>query len=675
MATPEIPSPEKNEEAVLPKNLCESLGAAERNGEEPRLLARRLREFMQPKAGEELEEVHARERAVDRAIDELVKNFKLRNTLHRFLWLSYKKFDGMLLDNSPLETLLERGRSTAKTPKHDGLTEHRGNEAFIDAIEQFRNDVSPVLLKHALLEIAENDPECLLYKYKQYRDIPYSKEIVLQAALCLAEKDPKASAYQFRPGVYIEDIPSEVQREILEMILKKDPRPIAHNLYRYIEDEFKDRNDLRPLLIEAKQVADFDKLIGEEMEFGERVTVIDDRLHNINAELMPRGGHSALDRFNQETGMSLRCMGIRSNEPSFVMKEQYFEFVFINTFSGINSLPFRIALQYGEIRGAKSAADALVLLRSKYQEQLVLHQQQYDVWQKAESFDLPREGKTAVMLAIVPHLLRGIESDFVRMGEIYTKEYGASVVAVGVENENNWKEAREKGGAGTMPEASEATTEKLLSDFGAQLRKAIDDGKRAFVFHFMMHGDDDGTFSTADEKSVSSERIAAVCSQQYKGKPISSQLQIFFIRESCLSGSQTEKDIAFFQNKNISVKEYIALATSAKDTSSTAGLQLGNAGLISEKMRGDDAALFSYYFSYYHELLDHMRTQGVMIKPPVGTLSHAFQFADRMSREESSAIAGPAGQNPEGRRYSTEKKLNDYFTQLLGSEGDTLQHT
>ena len=651
----------QSETSVTPEAedaLKEKLRTLER-GEKPGKVARELREFIRPREGEGKEATHAREVEIDRAIDAHVNDVELKAIIYRFLWL-YKEPNGFGM-SSHLENLLRDG-----------------HEEFLNTIAEHQEKTSPTLIKHALIQIVENDPERMLYDYKKYKDLPCAQEVVIQAAFRLAETNASASAFQFVPGKYIEGVPHSEQRKILEMIINKDPRPVAKDLYPYINFEFKDRDDLKPMLNEARHIYNLDQEIAKNMTFEDRVEKINGDMTNINAELIPRAGKSALDQFNTETGMSMQCMGIRSNVKSYVSELKYFELDFINTFGGSNKLPCRICLTYGEVRNAKTHEDVLRLLRSKYKEQMALHKDQYEVWEKSKSFDLPKNNRTAVMLALVPKHLRGIESDFVRMAEIYLEEYEAHIVSVSVEEEEKWNDAvKENNNDLNLPNVAAATTEHLFGDpsmkiegeLSKQLKKAIDNEMETFVFHSMFHGDDDGTFETVDRSDTSAKRIAEICAEEYNGKSIAEQISIVVLKESCLSESQVDTELLYFNQKKTPIKDYVSIASSGKNTSSTAGFMTINAGLKSEEMRnsefyGDNSALFTYYFSYYYELLDYKRSIGEKTEPPFGTFSHAIQFADRMSREASAEIAGEEGQNPVGRRYSTEQELGDYFTKL-----------
>ena len=112
------------------------------------------------------------------------------------------------------------------------------------------------------------------------------------------------------------------------------------------------------------------------------------------------------------------------------------------------------------------------------------------MWSRKYSYDLPKNGKTAVMFAMVPGSLRNVESDMVRMAEIYKSNYGASFSAVCVQKMDNWQKALQDKNpeAIGIPQAVGATEKEILDTLVISLKKAIDDGKEAFVFHYMMHG-------------------------------------------------------------------------------------------------------------------------------------------------------------------------------------------
>ena len=676
-------------------------------------IANRLRAFIEPRTGEDVRETRARESAVDQAIDELVPNFEQRATIYRWLW-------GNRIDD------LLPARADAR----------KGEEAFIKSFPEHVRTFSPVFLKHALMELTERNPGLVFRERRMYQGQPYAATVLREAALGAAtvnvnmdaetvlqayeeyRDDPAAerivTAATNRAQGYIifnwdsrndfnftrslgrapyartvlctaaGRLPDEACRcfanilthvptiagDILQAAIASNPLS-ADRLYG--EPRYRDDPVFGPLLRGAHAVSVLSEGFRKSTSYTERHRDLDAGIRQINAELVANENRSALDAFNTETGLSVRCMGITIGS----------QLIFINTFEGTNTVPVRITLLYGEMRNARTREQVLALLRAKWQAEQKTHKEDYQKWQKAYQYDLPRNGRTAVMIATVPGQLRGIESDMARMAEIYHQQYGASFTSIAAENPKAWAAAvKQRGGTLSSPEASTATAEGILKSLQSGMRQAIDGRMEAFIFHFMMHGGTDATAAAVD-KSIPAQRIAEILATPYGegGRPLCAQIDITIFMESCYSGSQLEAIIAYLRERRVPVKNLRIIAAAARNTVAAADQRFDRAALIDDNLRqpqGEQGGTFPYYFSYYFTMVAEIRARGGTVRPPLGTYAHAVQFADRMTREESEHVVNQfsgnsprQSQNPEAIHYSTEGEGKSLYFSSLQQDPDS----
>lgn len=503
-------------------------------------------------------------------------------------------------------------------------------------------------LKKTLLSA---DVRTVFELYPKFREMPLAMEVVVSAA----KSNTAEAVLAFRKNTFEADV--ETAKAVLRVCVNLLPNHVA----QYLGKDFSDHPDYKQMIQEGMQVLKDADSIEEQMSFTDRQEKLNHILLALNSELVS-DTNSALSAFNNETGLGMRCMGIRSDDGGTV-RNTFFEYVLINTFTGKNKMPVRIAFSYEEAKVIRGKDDVLRLLRKKYEAEQATHKEQYEMWSRKYSYDLPKNGKTAVMFAMVPGSLRNVESDMVRMAEIYKSNYGASFSAVCVQKMDNWQKALQDKNpeAIGIPQAVGATEKEILDTLVISLKKAIDDGKEAFVFHYMMHGGEKGTMS-ASNGSFPAEKIAQAITTEHNGKPISEQIEITIFKESCFSGSQIEKEAAYLKEQKSRVKNLHIIAAVSKYAPSEEGLELKDASVISEKMRGNQAAVLHYHISYYFELIDHLKSSGIKIEEPLGTYSHAIQFADLMTREDSRYQRPRNGQNPEGFHYSTEKNIEEFFS-------------
>jgi len=250
------------------------------------------------------------------------------------------------------------------------------------------------------------------------------------------------------------------------------------------------------------------------------------------------------------------------------------------------------------------------------------------------------------MLATVPDNLVGIESDLVRIAQIFKQEFNANWQSVLVEDEQEWEKWKSR--IPKAPENKAPTKKELLDQFETGLKKAIDSKQQHFVLHYLMHGNKNGEIIAKDTGFDASE-FTKIFTQNYKGKPIASQIEITIIAESCYSGSQLDTIINDLEKHKIQTKGVRVIAAASRDTSASTFIPNQNASVLgnSEIMK-DRSGVMTYYLSYYFDLINSMKDQGWKINPPLGTMGHALAFIDRMAKRD-----GKSHQNLQAYYYST----------------------
>lgn len=355
--------------------------------------------------------------------------------------------------------------------------------------------------------------------------------------------------------------------------------------------------------------------------FLEREEIIKRAIKDLNRNILP-----ALKEFNRENNISLECLGIMG------------KLIFVNTFKGADKDPVLITLWDKDIEGANSKAKVKKLFKEKLVKEKETLNEQHEIWNNSRSleYDLPKNGETSLMLVTIPRHLRGIYTDFSRMAEIYNDVFQSKFEAICVDNKDNWsKEIDSKGFKDKMPEATIGTKAEILTRLESSLKNAIDGNKKAFVLHYLMHGSPFSTIGTADDQDITMEELAAILSMPHNGRPISAQIDLTIIAETCFGGFQLIDLIKVLDNSKIGVKNLRIIVASDSLQFADAVTRSQLASLFSDKMKGDESGTFAYYFSYYFELLEYLKQKGTIFEKPVGTLTHAIQFADRMARADS----------------------------------------
>lgn len=512
--------------------------------------------------------------------------------------------------------------------------------------------------EQTLLDAVRRNPEGVFMYMENLKDAP---SIALLARTAAA-KDPRSAISHFSD---YQDTP--FAKDILLIVARVLPEAI--NEYS-AASKFGSRPYAKEILQVAKALTNAHNTVLSTRSFSGRDEQIRGFLAELNTNIDP-----ALQAFNRSTGLSLAPMGIR---------KQPYEIVFINTFDGSVKLPMRIALTVQQISDAKTQKELTTLLHREYTTQRRTLEAQYALWEKGDSFDLSKE-KTSVLLVSAPGHLTGIETDVVRMAEIYRTYYDARIEGLFVDNLRNWKDTP-KGHVDALPEAQISNASAIRDALGVGLQKAVMSGQETFVFHYDMHGRKSGKLDAVPAKLVFAERTvpreeaeldatdfaeAISLPDQKSGRPLCSLINIVIVAESCYSGKQLDIIVEWLHSKKVPVRSLRIATAASRETPASAGVTVESASLVSDKMRGDNAGALSYYLSYYFELLDHLRErraraagiakEEIELEKPLGTFGHAIQFADRMAREDSDKEPEER-QDLQGYHYSTEEGIDRYFS-------------
>lgn len=560
------------------------------------------------------------------------------------------------------------------------------------AFEYFSDYKDKSYAKDVLLTASEAAPDWGSFKLELYKDEPYAKEILNM----LAEKAPETIINNYLiaspKGKGFEDIklkawklaaqthPHEVLRIHFCFQDSKEGKAILKEAAInasyidpisafYFSNAFKDEDYAPEVLARSGRLISYLRKLYNIEGIRNRWVYLHNTLYGENWNLP-----AAIRKFNEKHNLSLECTGISSGR-GFGSNNQY-EFVLTNTFKNGTQEIVRIGLSMKEISDLnkktyklshKEKIDAILkLLEEKYKVEKESFKSQRTIWNNGSSYNLPTNGKTAVMFASVPDMIPGTETDILKLAEIFNKHFSTSISAICMENKDKWDKLEGVGQneqKGVFPQATNADKKTILETFETSLRKAIDEGKEAFVFYYLMHGSKDGSMR-AEDKVISAKELAEILTKKHGDKYICDQLDINIIAESCHSGSQLDLILSCIKekgkeiDKEIPVKNLRIVSTSAKNTPSEANADIATSSVISDLMKDDKSGTFTYYLVQYFEIISHLKENKVELKCPIGTLEHAIQYADRMARADSRIK-----QDAQGYHHTTYRK-SGYFTQI-----------
>ena len=389
---------------------------------------------------------------------------------------------------------------------------------------------------------------------------------------------------------------------------------------------------------------------------GDGQSYLNNALAQLNPQLLPAQMHSstttALNDFNRKNRTSFFCMGIKGDTGEFVFLDN-------NYFLGRTNIPRRIALTYNEVKDTKGKADVLALLERKLGEHNQVMRNQHSIWSVPYRFDFPRN-RGACMLVLEQAPLKGMETDLLSSLRAYTGTYGMTVNALGVGgfHSTNMENLLKNEKIDNLPVRSSVTKEAILSNLESSLKKAIDDRKSYFVFHYLLHGSPDGTIWT-DNQPITPEEIAEVLTRPHGrgNKPISEQIDIFMWAGSCYSGRQYERMRAYFgERRDLPVRNF-RMITEAVYTTSDAGTNPRNASLVSFiPIMSDNSGTTDYYSAIFDEYMTHLQNSGIHVSSQARSYLQKVRFIDLMAGYDSGS-----GQDLQGFHYSNDPRRNRVF--------------
>lgn len=424
--------------------------------------------------------------------------------------------------------------------------------------------------------------------------------------------------------------------------------------------------------------------------FGQRQDYINNLFKELNPELLPSlpfsSRKTALAEFNKEKGMSFVCLGVRdkSNDPSYYYPDDYYdefcskgnedgfndyddlgcEFVFIDTnyFVKESTFPRRIAISFDEARSVTSKEGVKKLLEQKLDQHISAMEAQYKVWQLPQEYDFPKNNG-ALMIALELEGLPGMETDAINSINIYHGYYGMTVSALNVASHHREElnKLLKKPGYENLPALKSADKDQILNDLKQALIKAIDDKKAVFMFHYLMHGGDNGSIYATDQ-TFTGKDLAQVISTSYKGRPLCDQIDIVMWAGSCYSGRQLDDVKKYFnEHKDIAVKN-LRFITESEYTSAGASTTRDNVSLVSDlDIMNDASGPLDYFRAWYREYINYLENQGFQIPNKSASYLWEVKFADLMTRYETYS-----NQNALGFHYVRDPKKDittgNYFT-------------
>ena len=369
--------------------------------------------------------------------------------------------------------------------------------------------------------------------------------------------------------------------------------------------------------------------------FEERERFLNETLNQLNPELL-QSNDSALSEFNTRNNLSLICLGV---------KQSPYEFVFIdnNYFLGKSQDPVRIGLSLDEVKNTRSKSEVVSLLERKLAQHKEELKEQYLTWARPHQYDFPRQNGAA-MVALALSNLSGMESDLARAVEMYDRQYGMAIEAMCVDASHipQLKREFEEIGITRLPNITPATRSSILTQLELSLKKAIDDGKESFMFHYMTHGGSTGNIVASDQ-TFRGDDIAQVLAINYRGRPICDQIDITVWAGSCYSGRQLDDIKKYFADRShIPVKSLRVFAESTYTTAG-AGTTPENASLVSDLMR-DKSGPIDYYNSWYREYINYLHNKkNIPLENLANTYIHRMKFGDMMVRFDTFNKQDPQG--------------------------------
>ncbi len=528
--------------------------------------------------------------------------------------------------------------------------------------------ISEQEIKSAVKKAMEQDGYRFYSLYQQEKDRLskfVSEQDVASAFVESARKQPLRVLDDSSIDLSIFD--ADTLHEIVERAFKENP--FIHVLYEKEIRALDTYSDLQEL---QETLQAYVARVHEPMDTPKRQETIQEVLAHVLEDADRFAAFSeGVDMFNNDTGLSLECRGIRG-EP--------LQFVLINTFTNRDSqqaagnmLPVCLTVSYTEMVGVKSSEDIVQLLHDKYAQEQEQYAEQRSAWSKVyarmengiPSFE-PDE-KTAVLIESIHGGV--LERDMPAILDLYESK-GARPFAVCTNNMSQWElqvnGPRKQQGKSVL-EVRSGTEKSKLDTWTEFLQKSVEDPSiDKVLIHYKAHGLESGV-TKAEGSDVAGTELARALMAPFEasdpndprnGKQLSSLIPVMILPMTCHPGRQMNlmnkrlremkaaKDVSMFAPGNYEVTQggdgvdeftkYSVVAETTRD------------------MRGN-RAVFTYYLLQYFEMLEDVDNP----QPPLGTMVHALHHASRMSEQDSAF-----GQKPIGHRLSEEHSIDERVSKV-----------
>lgn len=399
--------------------------------------------------------------------------------------------------------------------------------------------------------------------------------------------------------------------------------------------------------------------------FHAREQYLTNTLELVNPHLLQEsaalGNATALSEFNRKHNMNFQCLSIRDKPCEFVFIDNNY---FLKSGIGKTNIPRRISISLEEAQVTQSKQDVINLLENKLSQHDELYDTENVMWNVPFRFDFPKN-KGACMIALMLNPDYGMETDVAYFLNVYVREFGMSPYAlpVGTTHVNDMQAVLKDTGYENLSDlVVPATKDSILQNLENSLRKAVDDGKEFFVFHYLTHGSADGKICVEDGRFDPRE-ISEIISRSHKGEPLCSKLDIYIQAGACYSGKQLESMVDFFKwgrNKDIPVKNLYVISES-NHTTAVFSSSWEKTSLISDNLLVHDwTGPQAYYDSWVKEYANYLKTKGLKVRPEVLSMLWRLRFADLMTWYDEA-------QNMKGFHYSndpkTKKVTGQHFTE------------
>ena len=430
--------------------------------------------------------------------------------------------------------------------------------------------------------------------------------------------------------------------------------------------------DVRDFIANNYQKLDFAKAFRNEVGFDAREKYLGKVLEHINPHLLQKsetlGNNTALNAFNKKHNMNFECLSVRGEPREFIFLDKNY---FLKSGVGKTKIPRRIAISFEEAVNTRSKDEVVSLLDNKLRQHDLEMQEQHKIWSNPFSFDFPKN-KGACMVALVLDPGCEMETDLVYALDVYAGEYGMSPYSLCV-GDWHWEEdAINEALKGSQHKdlvnnIQPGTKKSILQNLEKSLRRAINEKKEFFMFHYMAHGSKKGKI-LADDKEITPEEIACILSKKHNDMPMCGQIKIFLYGGSCYSGQQVRPIANYFrERRHIPVKDLYLLAE-ADNTGAAIGAETWDevSLVLDRKVLADRTGPPAYYDGWLVDYGKHLKSKGFELRDEVNTMLWRLRFADVMSKyDEPQDMVGihysnnPKAKSPIEQRFTQAPQDSD----------------